>query len=65
MGQHEDNNFEAAPDLEKVEKFKNIYRQKTTEELVEISNDKRFVKEAKIASNELILQRNKEAQQLT
>ncbi len=57
-----DPNTEAAPDLEKVEEFKNKYRQKTTEELVEISNDRRFVTEAKIASNDLIIHRTKEAE---
>ena len=60
-----ESNLELLPDPKKIEEFKNKYLQKTNEELEEISNDKRFVVEAKIASTEILDERNKKAQQLT
>lgn len=49
---------EQLPDLEKVETFKRKFTNKSTEELTELIGDKRFVKEAKIASTEILNERN-------
>jgi hypothetical protein len=49
---------ERQPDLEKIETFKMKFLNKSTEELTELLNDKRFVKEAKIASIQILKERN-------
>ena len=45
-------------DVEKVEKFKRKFANKSTEELTELIGDRRFVKEAKIASTQILNERN-------
>jgi hypothetical protein len=51
----------ATPDFEKAQEFKIKYLNKTNEELIELINDKRFVKEAKIAASELLKERNSQS----
>ena len=45
-------------DLEKVETFKRKFANKSTEELTELIGDRRFIKEAKIASTQILNERN-------
>jgi hypothetical protein len=45
-------------DLEKIDTFKRKFLNKSTEELEELLNDRRFVKEAKVASTQILEERN-------
>jgi hypothetical protein len=54
-----DQNVEYLPDLEKIEEFKYKYRNKEKAELLAITEDRRYIKEAKLAALELINQMEK------